>query len=90
MSEVKHTEWQPIETAPRDGQWFIIGNNNEDDFFEVGRFNPYETTKFIEVEDGLYRKVYAILYDWDGFNNFHRATHWLPFPKLPREGRVSV
>src|SRR5882672_593597 len=79
-------KWQPIETAPRDGTWFVICNAEDDrDGYEVGCYDPYMTTDYIETEPGsdVYRKVKRSSYDWTGFNNFHRATHWMPLPKPP-------
>lgn len=82
--------WLPIETAPRDGTWFLIYLADEDDgpfsAYEVGKYDPYMTTDYIEVEGGLYRKELRSSYDWAGFNNFHRATHWMPLPEPPEPG----
>jgi hypothetical protein len=41
--------------------------------------------QFVEAENGLYRKVSEPIHEWRGFNNFHRATHWMPLPEPPRE-----
>lgn len=43
------------------------------------------TTDYVETESGseVYRKVKRSSYDWTGFNNFHRATHWMPLPDPP-------
>lgn len=65
--------WQPIETAPKDGRWFMIW---VDDRPEVGRYMPLGYHTYEPVGDGLYRAVEKPVYDWDGFNNFHAATHW--------------
>lgn len=74
------SEWQPIETAPRDGTWFIICRKGEDDFCEVGRYLPLMWDRYVEIGDGLYRKELKPLHEWSGFENFHRATHWTPIP----------
>lgn len=76
--------WQPIETAPKDGAWFMIGRAGEGpETYEIGRFDPYCMDSFVEVEGGLYRKEQQKILDWRGFNNFHRATHWMPLPLPP-------
>lgn len=76
--------WQPIETAPKDGTWFlIIRDSDGEESVEVGRYDPYYRDEYIEVEGGLYRKEKQVGYEWSGFNNFHRATHWMPLPKPP-------
>lgn len=81
-------DWQPIETAPRDGTWFLICRASEgEESYEVGRYRPLTHDTFVLVDhdrDGaLYRRDTETLYDWDGFNNFHRATHWTPAPPPP-------
>jgi hypothetical protein len=76
-------EWMPIETAPRDGTWFATCRAGEPDSYEVGRFDPLMWPQYVEAENGLYRKVEHQVYDWMGFNNFHRATHWMPLPGVP-------
>ena len=79
------TEWKPIETAPRDRTWFIIIDAADPDHPELGRYNPLKLFKYEESENGLFRKVEYIGCEWDGFNNFHNATHWKPaFDTLPK------
>ena len=77
-------DWQPIITAPRDGTWFLICRAHEGfSSYEVGKYDPYMTPEYVEVEGGLYRKDMRPAYDWVGFNNFHRETNWLPLPNPP-------
>lgn len=83
---LEQTGWKPIEEAPRTGEWFIIVRENDPDFCEVGRFSPLKTSRYIDVGDGLYKKQEEILYDWDGFSNFHLATHFMPLPLPPAKG----
>lgn len=73
--------WQPIETAPKDGTWFVIWTHGEP---EVGRYNPVKSAKY-EPVDGtdFYKKSEFCVYDWDGFNNFGNASHWMPLPTPP-------
>lgn len=77
------SEWQPILTAPRDGTWFVI-YSDLDDRYEIGRFEPLKVARYEEVGHGLFKRVYETVYDWEGFNNFHRATHWMPLPDPPQ------
>lgn len=80
------SEWHPIKTAPKDGSWFLICRACEGaDSYEVGRFDPSFHDEFIEAGDGLYRKERRLGYEWRGFSNFHRATHWYPLPSPPGE-----
>lgn len=79
------SEWQPIETAPKDGTWFLIARRDEGfESYEVGQYNPYFFATYVEAGNGLYRKEMERLGDWRGFNNFHRATHWMPLPEPPK------
>ncbi len=80
--------WQPIETAPKDGTWFLICRNGDPSTLEVGCFNQLMWDTYVEIEDGLYRKELSEPIDnWRGFDNFPRATHWMPIPALPAESR---
>jgi hypothetical protein len=78
------SEWKPIETAPRDGSWFVICRVGDDpERYEVGCYNPLCHFNYVEVENGLFRREKERGYEWSGFSNFHRATHWMPLPAPP-------
>lgn len=78
------SDWQPIETAPKDGTWFLICRADDGyESYEVGRYNPLKHPRYEDAGNGLYRKIDEVIYDWSGFNNFHRATHWMPLPSPP-------
>jgi len=51
------TDWQPIETAPRDGTWFIIIDIADPEYPELGRYNPLTQFKYEDAGNGLFRKV---------------------------------
>jgi hypothetical protein len=74
-------KWRQIETAPKDGQWFVIWANGRP---EVGRYNPAYWTEYEPVEDGLFRARETRIAEWEGFNNFPAATCWIPIPKPER------
>lgn len=84
--------WQPIETAPRTGEYFLTGNfyNPLGDLgeYEVARYDPRTYETFEEAGNGLYRPVTKPLCDFSS-DNFHRATHWMPLPAPPKEGGKS-
>lgn len=79
--------WQPIATAPRDGTWFMIIKADEGaESVEVGKYEPLMFPRYEAADGGLYRRVDELGYEWCGFNNFHRATHWRPLPSPPEGG----
>ncbi len=85
------TEWQDIATAPRDGTWFVACRAGEPDSYEIGCYSLLKYPRYIEIEGGLYRKEDETIYEWRGFNNMRRMTHWLsidpvPLPAPPKEG----
>ena len=78
--------WQPIASAPRDGRHFITANflNSFDERgeYEIARFDPREYDAYEAAENGLFRKVTKISYEFTS-DNWHRATHWAEIPKEP-------
>jgi hypothetical protein len=84
------TRWQPIETAPKDGTWFmIVCADDGDESVEIGCYDPVNFPKYELTEGGLYRKTEVLAWGWRGFNNFHRATHWQPLPPPPHQEDVT-
>jgi hypothetical protein len=76
------SEWQSIESAPKDGTLVLVSNGRD---VAVG---AYAVHRYYEYEDepgapGLFRKVlreeYA-LWDADGICGI---THWMPLPPPP-------
>jgi hypothetical protein len=72
------SEWQPIETAPRDGTWVLVvfpAFANPPDGTEPASYN---VAAWDEREEG-----FALFPGTRG--NPHRviATHWMPLPPAP-------
>jgi hypothetical protein len=60
-------EWQPIETAPRDG--VIMG-------FKFGKYmEPVYCVSWVEKRDRYWRSVRG--------DRVEAPTHWMPLPPLP-------
>ena len=68
-------DWQPIETAPRDGTPILAFRADK-----LHRFGHMQVTYWRVEEDG---KGYV---GWGEFNMTHwPPTHWLPLPKGPAD-----
>jgi len=76
--------WQPIETAPRDGSWFITANFNGCDEFEVSRYGPVSWPDYVALGNGMHERIDRIVSEFTS-DNFHRATHWMPLPPPPKD-----
>lgn len=86
--------WHPISTAPRDGTWFVTARfpliPDQRPEYEIGAYDPLMFDRFVEAGNGLYRKEQESGYDWVGFNNFLRATHWMGLPPPPERTPSSA
>lgn len=81
--------WKPIDTAPRDGTWFLICKADDGaESVEVGRYDPLIRYEYEPIDGGLFKRREVVSYEWTGFNNFCRATHWMPLPDLPDQPRT--
>jgi len=65
-------EWQPIETAPKDGRFVLLGLERNGSIF-VGRRG---------TENGYYRKFASFPGGWT-----KPASHWQPLPSPPAQAR---
>ncbi len=65
-------EWQPIETAPKDGTDILI-------------FTSYESF-YVASYDDVFRAPWRIRND-EGLNE-HVPTHWMPLPAEPNKERT--
>lgn len=81
------TEWQPIETAPKDGTHILAARAGECigvDEIEITEWCVMENFTWEHVEGDTYRKVRGEPTEfWNG--NGHRATHWMPLPAPPNK-----
>lgn len=75
-------EWQPIDTAPRDGSWFVTTSMLDPGTYEVGRFQEQFWNSYVEAGEGLFRLERRLVSEFT-HDNFRRATHWMPLPPPP-------
>lgn len=73
------SEWQPIETAPRDGTW-VLGWLGETEFYRAHP-NIIAWTKHNHVP--IYGWVYSSGSAGDGEVEACEPTHWQPLPPPP-------
>lgn len=67
--EQQVAEWQPIETAPKDGAWIVVTSTH----------NKYYRA-CVQFYDGNWCATREVTHD-DLIEN--AATHWMPMPKAP-------
>lgn len=76
-------DWQPIETAPRDGTRILLyrplADRTNDDQIDIKRGVPRDNTCWEEtIPPGMDATNYT-----DGAC---KATHWMPLPEPPKVG----
>jgi hypothetical protein len=71
-------EWQPIKTAPKDGESVLLATFDVDDYLPVVAF--WDTS---EGCDGGW-----FLYPTEGMHEvLYPPTHWMPLPPPPGDGQ---
>ena len=77
--------WQPIETAPKDGTWVLLfgGKTSEDDYMRTGVLIERPVTAFWNNSE-CYDEYWAFAF-WDGDwrEEYSDPTHWMPLPEPP-------
>lgn len=75
-------EWQPIETAPKDGRWVLLCGFDPDDDPVYGSTNPPAVVAFWREDDWGDEWAYCFWdSDWRSFVD--GPTHWMPLPEPP-------
>jgi hypothetical protein len=71
-------EWQPIETAPKDGTKILVFTVHGD--IELTEWYEIQYPRYVEAENGLYRKVFdEPVTGWNG----NTPKYWMPLPDAP-------
>ncbi len=75
------SEWQPIETAPKDGRWVLVyGGKSVHD--------PQDGSRAFECKcDTVIQAFQNLSGEWEGMADgwTYRPTHWMPLPPPPEE-----
>lgn len=66
------TEWQPIETAPRDRTQILVWDGRDISIALSGSFGAWHGTIGGEL-----------VAEYDGYLTYLKPTHWMPLPNAP-------
>jgi hypothetical protein len=84
------SEWQPIETAPKDGTEIIVGNDQATVWITRGSWwsdgEHWATQGYDKQEEAAGWWSYANSVGQDKLNDYRQPTHWLPMPTPPQKG----
>lgn len=72
-------QWQPIETAPRDGRMFLVGY--DESIASTARLEPHQ-----RVYEARWNENQQSFSARNGFILHDGATHWQPIPEPPVQG----
>lgn len=75
------SEWQPIETAPRDGAWLLLAETNMDGW---NLFVGYYSQNAITLDVRRRERLGAWVDNVEGLT--WEPTYWMPLPAPPKCG----
>ena len=78
------SDWQPIETAPRDGTWILLAGGSIKYSWE-GDTAPHAVVAQFTHELAVSRWQFA-WYDGGYYGEYEDPTHWMPLPEPPGDG----
>jgi hypothetical protein len=76
------TEWQPIETAPRQGRYLVWGGIIRSDAFS-DYTNKYIVLVEVDCDDDLEPICFSVADSEYYSPSIENPTHWMPLPKPP-------
>jgi len=80
-------EWQPIDTAPRDGTWILGCNNRGQQAVIIWKEYAFDHTG-LSKSGWIHPFTHGELSPF--FNSaFSNATHWQPLPAPPPQDSIS-
>jgi len=80
--------WRPINTAPRDKTYILLGHHGENHHGQNNDFASWAAIGFYRAPDPWRRKWWIL--ERDGFhpqNSRFEPTHWLPLPQPPAKDK---
>lgn len=76
------SEWQPIETAPKDGTWIIVFGGYAADDDADRTFAIVQWSNYLNCGKTYPRWMFA-WYDGGYYGRYYDPTHWMPLPPPP-------
>ena len=78
------SEWQPIETAPKDGTWVLVYSAEAIRDEDGGRkIAVAQYTDDLNGRKGVWHWQFA-WYDGGYYGWVDNVTHWMPLPEAPK------
>jgi len=74
------TNWQPIETAPRDGTWILLTGGSVDWDWDGDSKPRVVAAQFRERNADSWQFAW---FDAGYYGEYENPTHWMPLPEPP-------
>ena len=76
-------EWQPIETAPKDGTWILLAGGKVEDDEDEFRMAIAKWTNYLSGRTTDWHWQHCF-YDGGYYGSYDGPTHWMPLPEPPK------
>jgi hypothetical protein len=74
-------EWQPIETAPKDGTWILVTGG------DIGYNWDGDTIPAVTTAQWHYKSWQMAWFDSGCLGEYDNPTHWMPLPQPPKDNQ---
>ena len=76
------TDWQPIETAPRDGTWVLLAGGSIEYGWDGDSAPAVVAGQCVRPDPECWQFAW---YDGGYYGEYENPTHWMPLPEPPGE-----
>lgn len=80
--------WQPIETAPKDGTWILVSGGRTDDEGDDRDVAVVQWTNYLNGETTEWHWQFA-WYEGGYYGLYKNPTHWMQLPDPPTPSTPS-
>ena len=77
------SEWQPIETAPKDGTCVLVYGEGTYDEGDLRKIAVAQYTNYLNGRETDWHWQFAWYYG-GYYGKFYDPTHWMPLPESPK------